>query len=160
SLLPRGYRKITSYECKQRGYEWFGGDPGHEALTAYGLLQFADMQKVHDVDADMVLRTRNWLLARRDGNGGFQRNPKALDRFGGAPQPVADAYVTYALLVAGVSAAELQKEIEALVRRTTTEDPYELALIACALHLAGRPEAQTARQRLAGLQRPDGSLHG
>ncbi|HEX6810377.1 MAG TPA: MG2 domain-containing protein, partial [Planctomycetota bacterium] len=53
-LLPRGYAKITGYECKQRGYEWFGGDPGHEALTAYGLLQFHDMAKVYAVDAGMV----------------------------------------------------------------------------------------------------------
>src|SRR5690606_28528652 len=98
-LLPRGYQKITGYECKEKGYEWFGGDPGHEALTAYGLLQFHDMQKVYDVDAGMVERTKQWLLERRDGNGGYQRNPRALDRFGGAPQPTTDAYVTYALLV-------------------------------------------------------------
>lgn len=159
-LLPRGYQKITGYECKEKGYEWFGGDPGHEALTAYGLLQFHDMQKVYDVDAGMVERTKKWLLDRRDGNGGYQRNPRALDRFGGAPQPITDAYVTYALLVAGVPAAELTKEIEALVGRMATKDAYELALISCALELAGRPEASLTRGWLAELQEQNGSLRG
>lgn len=159
-LLPRGYQKITGYECKEKGYEWFGGDPGHEALTAYGLLQFHDMQKVYDVDAGMVERTKQWLLDRRDGNGGYQRNPRALDRFGGAPQPTTDAYVTYALLVAGVPATELSKEIEALVGRMATKDAYELAVISCALELAGRPEASLTRQRLAELQEQNGSLRG
>ena len=28
------------------GFEWFGASPAHEALTAYGLLLFLDMQKV------------------------------------------------------------------------------------------------------------------
>ncbi|MCA8964533.1 MAG: hypothetical protein KDC48_06595, partial [Planctomycetes bacterium] len=159
-LLPRGYQKITGYECKEKGYEWFGGDPGHEALTAYGLLQFHDMQKVYDVDAGMVERTKKWLLERRNGNGGYQRNPRALDRFGGAPQPITDAYVTYALLVAGVPATELTKEIEALVGRMATKDAYELALISCALELAGRPEASLTRGWLAELQEQNGSLRG
>jgi alpha-2-macroglobulin-like protein len=159
-LLPRGYAKITGYECKQKGYEWFGADPGHEALTAYGLMQFHDMAKVFDVDAAMVERTKNWLLARRDGNGGYGRNPKALDRFGGASEHVTNAYVTFALLQAGTPAAELTKEITALVGRASTTDPYELALISCALHVARHPEAQLTRQRLAELQTTDGALRG
>ena len=159
-LLPRGYAKITGYECKQRGYEWFGGDPGHEALTAYGLLQFHDMAKVYAVDAGMVDRTKQWLLARRDGKGSFSRNARALDSYGGAPQELTDAYVVYALLQAGTPASELKTEIDALAGRITTRDPYEMALIACAMQLAGRPEVATARQRLAEMQGPDGSLHG
>ena len=52
-LLSRGYQKLTSFECTntaknaKQGYEWFGGTaPAHEALTAYGLLQFRDMARV------------------------------------------------------------------------------------------------------------------
>src|SRR5262249_54856739 len=54
-LLVRGYQKLTSFECRvpsenrRQGYEWFGGTaPAHEALTAYGLLQFRDMARVAD----------------------------------------------------------------------------------------------------------------
>lgn len=157
-LLPKGYRKITGYECRQKGYEWFGADPGHEALTAYGLLQFHDMRKVFDVDAAMVERTQQWLLARRDGKGNYPHAGQDHHSFGGCPTPVTNAYVTYALLQAGTPAKDITIEIDALVARATTDDPYELALIACALHLAGRPEAAAARTRLAGLQAADGSL--
>ena len=48
-FLRAGYAKLTGYECKNHGFEWFGADPGHEALTAYGLLEFRDMARVHDV---------------------------------------------------------------------------------------------------------------
>lgn len=160
-LLPRGYQRITGYECKERGYEWFGGDPGHEALTAYGLLQFTDMRKVSEVDAAMVGRTQAWLLSRRDGNGGYRRNDRALDSFGRAPQQVTDAYVTYALLTAGTAAKELAQEIDAVAARaTSTADAYELALCAGALARAGHAGAAAARQRLSTLQQADGSLRG
>src|SRR5262249_36775850 len=77
-LLEASYKKLTGFESKTKGYEWFGADPGHEALTAYGLLQFTDMSRVRGVDKDMLARTRAWLLARRDGNGGFNRSAKAV----------------------------------------------------------------------------------
>ena len=78
-MLARGYQKLTSFEClstgknRSEGYEWFGGTaPAHEALTAYGLMQFRDMARVlADVDAQMIERTRKYLLSQRDGKGGF-----------------------------------------------------------------------------------------
>lgn len=161
ALLPKGYAKIAGYECRQRGYEWFGADPGHEALTAYGLLEFHDMAKVYAVDAEMVTRTRDWLLARRDGKGNFVHQGADYHSFGGRSQPLTNAYATYALLQSGTTAAALQVELEALRQRTPgLTDPYELALIACAFDLANHPEAPALRRQLADLQRPDGSLHG
>ena len=72
-MLGKGYQRLTGYECKGGGYEWFGEDPGHEALTAYGLMEFSDMAQVFPVDTAMLARTREWLLKQRDGNGGFNR---------------------------------------------------------------------------------------
>src|SRR4029453_2726506 len=83
-LLESSYKKLTAFETRSKGYEWFGADPGHEALTAYGLLQFTDMSHVRSVDKEMLDRTRKWLLSRRDGNGGFPRGEKPLDTSGGA----------------------------------------------------------------------------
>jgi hypothetical protein len=70
----------------------------HEALTAYGLLQFKDMARVHPVDPELIKRTQAFLLSRKDGKGGFQRNKKALDGFGGAPKHTTDAYIVWALV--------------------------------------------------------------
>ncbi len=160
AVLDKGYGLLTGYETKQRGYEWFGQTPGHEALTAYGLMEFADMGKVYDVDAAMVERTAAWLMSRRDGKGGFTRSATALDSFGRAGAATTDAYIMWALAEAGRAdgmAAELkvQRELGA-----TSRDPYLLALAANTLQRAGAPEGAAATKRLVGLQAGDGSFPG
>ena len=76
-LLKKGYDRLLGFECKEGGFEWFGKGDGHEDLTAYGLMQFHDMKSFMDVDSDMLSRTMNWLLNRRDGQGGFEKPKKA-----------------------------------------------------------------------------------
>jgi uncharacterized protein YfaS (alpha-2-macroglobulin family) len=157
-LLDSGYRKLTGYESQNHGYEWFGGDPGHEALTAYGLLQFLDMKRVYgNVDDDMIRRTVQWLKGRRDGQGGYKRDPKALDSFGRASPEVTDAYITYALVKAGEK--DLAPEIAKSASLAATGDAYVLALAANTLLRApGQRERGVAlAQKLAGLQEADGS---
>jgi hypothetical protein len=157
-LLRLGYAKLAGYECSKRGYEWFGADPGHEALSAYGLLEFTDMARVHAVDPAMIARTRDWLLARRDGRGGFQRNARALDSFGGASPEVTDAYIVWALTEAD-PAIDIAVELAALEESARkTDDPYLLALGARALANRRLPAAKTLLDRLAGLQREDGGF--
>ena len=116
-FLASGYAKLTGYECKNRGFEWFGADPGHEALTAYGLMEFRDMARVHQVDRSLIDRTAEWLLARRDGKGGFQRNSKQLDGFGGAPDTITNAYIVWALSEAGES--DIDRELSQVIERHT-----------------------------------------
>ena len=158
-VLDRGYKLLAGYECKQKGYEWFGGDPGHEALTAYGLMEFKDMAAVYGVDSGMVERTRRWLLARRDGKGGFGRNSRALDSFGRAPQDITDAYITWAVTEAG-QAQGIGKEVEHTGETAAkSEDPYLVALAANALANAGQ-DPKPLLQKLAAAQAKDGSLTG
>ncbi len=136
-LLDEGYKKLIGFETKTLGYEWFGGDPGHEALTAYGLMQFTEMTQVMNIDKAMVERTRNWLLERRDGNGSFKRNERALDSFGRAPQPITDAYIVWTLLESGTDPATLTKEIAAVKESAMkATDSYQIALGANVLYLA------------------------
>lgn len=162
-MLKRGYGKLTSFECSQKGYEWFGGDPGHEALTAYGLMEFQDMAAVYDVDQDMVTRTAKWLLDRRDGKGGFTRNPRALDSFGGAPQDITDAYIVWALSETHDDEilAKLEKEIDHVIELADkSEDPYLIALIAAAACNVERVEGAQLLAKLAEFQQEDGHLEG
>jgi hypothetical protein len=132
-LLHKGYNRLTTFETKEKGYEWFGGVPAHEALTAYGLMQFHDMNQVGDVaDKAMIDRTANWIMSRRDNKGGFQRNPQALDSYGGADQDITNAYIVYALAEAG--RRDIQKELDASVKSAQeSKDPYVLSLVANAL---------------------------
>jgi hypothetical protein len=165
-LLARGYAKLTSFECldsaknARRGYEWFGGAaPAHEALTAYGLMQFRDMARVCEVDPAMVKRTQEYLLSRRDGKGGFERNPRALDTFGAAPPNITNAYIVWALTEGGKD-DDIGKELAALTKQAeTSKDPYFLSLVANSLINRGKTASGAALlKKVAEAQKEDGHL--
>lgn len=164
-MLERGYQRLVAFEVpaatRKEGYEWFGQAPAHEALTAYGLLQFRDMARVTDVDPAMIARTRQFLLARRDGQGGFQRNQRALDHFGRASEMVTNAYIVWAVTESGKD-EDVTKELERLQAETAnSQDPYFLALVANSL--LNRDQTDAARrllERLSTLQLGDGSFGG
>jgi len=174
-LLDRGYGKLTSFECQKpaadgrQGYEWFGGTaPPHEALTAYGLLQFTDMSRVFPVDQEMLKRTKKYLIDSKDGNGGFKKNPAAIDTFGYAPAEIANAYIVWAVTEAERTAetkSDLTKEVEALVKLATdgnrAKDPYFIGLVANALMNRGdRKGGEKLLTALAKAQDKDGKLPG
>ena len=160
--LDRGYQLLTGYESQSKGFEWFGGDPGHEALSAYGLLQFREMAKVYpSLDPKLVDRTAAWLRSRRDGKGGYQRNARALDSFGAASPTVTDAYITYALAESGEQGLDTELA-RAREHAKAAKDPYVLALSAGALLAANKTDADglAGLARLAKLQAADGHFPG
>ncbi len=162
-LLDKGYKRLVGFECSEKGYEWFGGDPGHEALSAYGLMEFTDMGEVgYQVDPEMLERTRKWLLSRRDGKGGFQRNARALDSFGGAPDDITNAYIIWSLTESGVDAKTLEKEIEAIrTQAATSKDAYYLGLAANILVNVGDADgAAKVGAKLSEHQTKEGVVDG
>jgi hypothetical protein len=165
-LLARGYTKLVSFECtnpnnhRREGYEWFGGTvPPHEALTAYGLLEFRDMARVFDVDQKMVDRTRDYLMSRRDGKGGFARNPRGLDHIGHAPDDITNAYIVWGITESGKE-DDVTRELAALATQAkTSKDPYFLSLVA--LSLLNRDQANAGSailKKVADVQKDDGHL--
>jgi serine/threonine protein kinase len=166
-LLASGYQKLVAFECtnptknRREGYEWFGGTvPPHEALTAYGLLEFRDMSRVHDVDKVMVERTRNFLLSRKDGKGGFERR-KDFHSFGHAPDSIFNAYIVWALTESGPE-DDLDREIKALTEQAkTSKDSYFLALVANSLlNRNQKSECAALLKALAAAQHKDGFIDG
>ncbi|MBX9850157.1 MAG: carboxypeptidase regulatory-like domain-containing protein [Cytophagaceae bacterium] len=160
-MLDRGYKRLVSYKTSDGGYEWFGASPGHEALTAYGLVQFNDMKKVYDgVDEGMMKRTADWLLSRRDGKGGFEKNPRALDNFGRASQEITNAYITYSLAEAGFKNIAREADL-AYETAMTSKDPYQLALAANTMFsLNDITRGEKALSALEKLQDDNGSWNG
>ncbi|MFN0054841.1 MAG: MG2 domain-containing protein, partial [Planctomycetales bacterium] len=159
-ILNRGYDRLRQFECKSGGFEWFGADPGHDALTAYGLLEFTEMNAVRPVDPDLLERTRVWLLAQRDGHGTFQRQTHTLHTWLAEPE-VATTYNVWALLSAGVD-ADLTTEVNWIrTAADRTANTYVLALAANVLRMAGdRNGAASLLDRLAGKQLDTGALAG
>ena len=135
-LLSKGYQKLMAYEIRGGGFEWFGKPPAHEALTAFGLIQFEAMREVLDeVDPNMINRTRKWLLSRRDGSGGFKQ-VRGKYGFSSAPVEVNNAYIVYALTESGVTDIELEYQT-ARLEALASGDMYRMALVALsALNLA------------------------
>ena len=113
--------------------------PAHEALTAYGLLQFRDMAKVQDVDAQMIERTHQYLLsASVTARAASHRNPRALDTFGRAPEHITNAYIVWALTESGQD-DDLSAELKALSEQAAkSKDPYFLSLVANSLLNRGK----------------------
>jgi alpha-2-macroglobulin-like protein len=157
-LLERGLGRLASFEVQpptgaRAGFEWFGHHPAHECLTAYGLVQLADMARLVPVDPALVERTKTFLLNRRDGAGGFTRK-KDAHSFGSVPDAVVNAYILWALRTADPK-ADLAREAKAVAAEALASgDPYRLALAANA---APAPELLKA---LAAKQSPDGSFPG
>lgn len=159
--LERGYKRLTGFECKQKGYEWFGEDPGHEALTAYGILEFSDMAKVRSVDADMLARSKTWLLAQRDGKGGFERKRRALHTWI-EDKDTSDAYITWALLESGLKANELTAEVKRVKEAgLASKNSYVTAVAANVAQLVGdAATAKTLMKKLADQQNDKGFVGG
>lgn len=130
--IERGYKKLIGFETAKNGFEWFGHTPPHEALTAYGLLEFTDMQEFIDIDKKMLERTKQFLLNRRDGKGGFNLATGGYDRFAAVPNKIANIYIVYALTQAGMG-NEIKKEYETAVKKALeSKDGYQMAMMAIA----------------------------
>ena len=159
-ILQTGYERLMGYECKSGGFEWWGKDPGHDALTAYGLMEFTDMAKVRHVERALLERTQKWLLDQRDGKGNYPRKTHTYHVWVPVPE-ISNSYNTWALLEAGV-AEDLSTEVQ-WVREAAekTENSYVMALAANVLSMGGDREGENHMlDKLAGLQTDDGSVAG
>lgn len=156
--LDEGYKRLTGYESPGGGFDWWGRNPAHEALTAYGLMQFVDMSEVYDVDKKLISRTADWLLSRRDNKGSWNKNPNCLHTW--ANSDITDAYIVYALAESGFGgkvAKEIDKSFDDAVK---SEDPYMMALMANALLAIKDSRAETLLKEISKMQQKDGSFKG
>lgn len=162
TLLDEGYNRLIGFECKTtKGYEWFGADPGHDALSAYGLLEFTDMALVRQVDAKMLADTREFLMKARDGKGGYERKQHTLHTWIADPE-CSFGYVTWALLECKTDPKQLETEIAWIKNNIgKTNNSYALALGANIMALAGDMEtARAFMTKLAAKQNESGVVDG
>ena len=140
NFIKSGYKKLAAYETKQDGFEWYGNTPPHEALSAYGLMEFIEMKEVYaGVNDKMIKRTINYLLSRKDGKGGFKQNSGKYG-FSSAPENVNNAYIIYALSETKLELA-IEKEYNVTFKEAlNSEDTYRMALMACASYNLNKVE--------------------
>jgi TonB-dependent SusC/RagA subfamily outer membrane receptor len=130
--IEAGYKRLIGFETKEDGFEWFGHSPAHEALTAYGLLEFTDMQEFINVDKKMLERTKKFLMSKRNGDGTFKIASGGYDRFASVPNKIANVYIVYALTQAGIG-KEIELEYKSAVKQAIeSKDGYQMAMMALA----------------------------
>ncbi|MBN1458750.1 MAG: hypothetical protein JXA57_04385, partial [Armatimonadetes bacterium] len=149
-----GYQRLLSFEVQGGGFSWFGNPPAHKVLTSYGLLEFRDMSRVHEVDENVIRRTQDWLAGLQQKDGSWERDE------GGIAEGIINrqtdqlrvtAYITWALAESGYTGPEVPHAfgyIDAHWREA--KDPYALAVVANA-YLSGAPKSQQMGDVLAAL---------
>jgi hypothetical protein len=128
-----GYQRLVTFECKGGGFSWFGNDPAHQILTAYGLLEFSDMAKVHDVDPALIARTQKWLAGRQKPDGTWPEDAQGIAE-GIINRQTGDlrraAYLAWALAEGGYNGPEIGRAL-GYVKANLAEakDAYTLAVV-------------------------------
>ncbi len=143
-----GYQRLLSFEVEGGGFSWFGNPPAHKVLTAYGLLEFSDMRRVHEVDLNVISRTQHWLAGLQNKDGTWERDQ------GGIAEGIINrqtdtlrvtAYIAWALAESGYPGDSVERALGYLDKHwREAKDPYALAVIANA-YLSGGGMADLGR---------------
>jgi alpha-2-macroglobulin-like protein len=143
--IQMGYQRLMTFEIKGGGFDWFGRGPANVVLTAYGLMEFADMAKVHNVDPKLLSRTADWLASQQTSQGAWRFTPGCFHEpfTGGDNSELAiTAYVTWAIAGYRHNHPAVVRGAAYIGKRTDGAiSPYTLALCANALRAARAPGA-------------------
>lgn len=147
-LINAGYQRLLTFEVPGGGFSWFGEAPAHPMLTAYGLMEFRDMQGVFEVDEKIIERTQKWLSGKQKSDGSFERDAREMHS---GPQSrgrdeLNTAFIAWALLESGYKGEASEKAIEYLKRHIEeTDDAYTLALMVNAMGLYNEHDSDLKR---------------
>jgi hypothetical protein len=160
-----GYQRLTTFETPGGGFSLFGDPPADRMLTAYGLMEFTDMARVHRVDDAILRRAAQWLLSEQKSDGSWDNDQglvheSSWSNLGNEQLPVT-AYIVWSLNEAGYGDEPgTQKGLD-YVREfwRDAQDAYALALVANALASAdpGSNTTEAALDQLAGMAVIEGS---
>jgi len=155
--IHMGYQRLLSFEKPGGGFSMYGRHGANVPLTAYGLMQFTDMARVHRVDPALLERTARWIARQQDNDGSWSGYlPMSYGRRDSTL--AVTAYVTWALAGGEFGRDAVSRGSEYIARHLAeARDAHTLALCANALLAAGpnQAAARQACQRLAAMARSD-----
>lgn len=134
-FISLGYQRLVTFEVQGGGFSWFGNAPANKILTSYGLQEFYDMSKVHEVDPRLIERTQNWLASQQKPDGSFEPdksfiNEGATNRYNTDVTRIT-AYIGWSLATTGYRGPAVEKARQYVASHVTgKEDAYTLAVIA------------------------------
>src|SRR5437660_2321548 len=135
--IANGYQRLLTFEVPGGGFSWFGNAPANKILTAYGLMEFYEMSKVHDVDPKLIARTQQWLAGQQQGDGSWKPdtyfiNEGATNRYNKDELRIT-AYLAWSLENTGYKGPAVEKAkqfIEKNISSGAKLDSYTLAVLA------------------------------
>ncbi len=172
-LMSLGHQRMLRFMHGSGGFMLYPPKDGVDRkpevmLTAYGVMQLAQMATVHPVDEQVVARAVRWLVSRQNANGTWPVYANRVSggsgkRDGDPAQLRSTAFVTLALLDSPERARQQKAIDKALDYLATKLDqsgaPDTLAMAVAAFDKAGREQdAKRIAQRLASLVRREGDV--
>ncbi|MBI4903035.1 MAG: carboxypeptidase regulatory-like domain-containing protein [Acidobacteria bacterium] len=149
-FITTGYQRLLTFEVPGGGFSWFGNAPANKILTSYGLMEFFDMLKVHEVDPRLIARTQDWLAAQQQADGSWAPdqafiNEGATNRYNSNLVRIT-AYIAWALGNTQYNGPAVEKAKQYVERNMTGKlDTYTLAVIANFAADYGRDRSFTQR---------------
>jgi hypothetical protein len=134
-FIANGYQRLLTFEVPGGGFSWFGNAPANKILTAYGLMEFSDMSRVHDVDPRLIERTQQWLAAQQQADGSWKPdanfiNEGATNRYNNDALRIT-AYLGWSLENTGHKGPAVEKAKEYVATHLNGKvDAYTLAVAA------------------------------
>jgi len=134
-FIANGYQRLLTFEVPGGGFSWFGNAPANKILTSYGLMEFADMAKVHDVDPKLIQRTQQWLAAQQQADGSWKPdtqfiNEGATNRYNTDVLRIT-AYIAWSLENTGYQGPAVEKARQFVANHMNGKiDTYTLAVLA------------------------------
>jgi A-macroglobulin TED domain/Alpha-2-macroglobulin family/Carboxypeptidase regulatory-like domain/MG2 domain/A-macroglobulin receptor binding domain/Alpha-2-macroglobulin bait region domain/Macroglobulin domain MG3 len=134
-FIANGYQRLLTFEVPGGGFSWFGNAPANKILTAYGLMEFADMAKVHDLDPRLITRTQQWLASQQQADGSWRPdtrfiNEGATNRFNRDVLRIT-AYLAWSLENTGYQGTAVERANEYIEKHMDGKaDGYTLAVLA------------------------------
>ena len=133
--IANGYQRLLTFEVQGGGFSWFGQAPANKILTTYGLMEFSDMSKVHDVDPRLIQRTQQWLASQQLPDGSWKPdtqfiNEGATNRFNSDVLRIT-AYIAWSLQNTGYRGTAVEHAKQFIQGHLSGKlDAYTLAVLA------------------------------
>ncbi|HQR37873.1 MAG TPA: MG2 domain-containing protein [Blastocatellia bacterium] len=149
-FISLGYQRLVTFEVQGGGFSWFGEAPANKILTSYGLQEFYDMSKVHEVDPRLIERTQQWLASQQKPDGSWEPdknfiNEGATNKYNTDVTRIT-AYIGWSLATTGYKGEAVDKARQYVATHVTgKEDAYTLAVIANFAVDSGKDKAWEGR---------------
>ncbi|MEQ8168076.1 MAG: MG2 domain-containing protein [Candidatus Eremiobacterota bacterium] len=148
-----GYQRLITFEVPSGGFSLYGEAPASVWLSAYGLIEMYDMNRVYPVDEKIIERTKKWLISRQEVDGSWKSDGySSWDAAGGGDSDLrVTAFVAWSLAQSGYEGEALKKAISYIKSSMKDQkDFYTMSLVANLL-LYTDPKGQAAKDILETL---------